>query len=89
MTRNLIFTLNGHEVTTDFEEGQHFLDVLRENLGITTVKDGCAPQGVCGCCTILLDDKPALACLLDPTRVAGREVTLLLTPKSPATTISR
>jgi xanthine dehydrogenase molybdenum-binding subunit len=73
----LAFTLNGRRVTADYEEGQHFLDVLRENLGITTVKDGCSPQGVCGCCTILLDDKPALACLLDPARVAGREVTTL------------
>jgi len=74
---SLVFTLNGHEVTTDYEEGQHFLDVLRENLGITTVKDGCSPQGVCGCCTILLDDKPALACLLAPAQVANREVTTL------------
>jgi len=71
------FTLNGREVTAEHENGQHFLDVLRENLSITTVKDGCSPQGVCGCCTILLDDKPALACLLDPARVAGREVTTL------------
>mgnify|MGYP001814345993 FL=1 len=73
----LVFILNGHEVSTGYDEGQHFLDVLRENLGITTVKDGCAPQGVCGCCTILLDDKPALACLLDPSKVHGREVTTL------------
>ncbi len=73
----LVFVLNGHEVSTEYEEGQHFLEVLRENLGITTVKDGCSPQGVCGCCTILLDDKPALACLLDPIQVAGREVTTL------------
>jgi len=73
----LVFMLNGHEVSTHYEEGQHFLEVLRENLGITTVKDGCSPQGVCGCCTILLDDKPALACLLDPIQVAGREVTTL------------
>ncbi len=51
--------------------------MLRERLHVTTVKDGCSPQGVCGCCTILLDDKPALACLLDPSRVAGREVTTL------------
>jgi len=71
------FTLNGHQVSTDYEEGQHLLEVLRESLGVTTVKDGCSPQGVCGCCTILLDDKPALACLIDPARVAGREVTTL------------
>ena len=73
----LVLTLNGREVTTEYEKGQPFLEVLRENLGITTVKDGCSPQGVCGCCTILLDDKPALACLLDPARVAGRQVTTL------------
>jgi len=73
----LVFVLNGHEISTEYEVGQHFLEVLRENLGITTVKDGCSPQGVCGCCTILLDDKPALACLLDPIQVAGREVTTL------------
>jgi xanthine dehydrogenase molybdenum-binding subunit len=74
---NLVFTLNRHEVTTDFDDGQNLLDVLRDNLGVTTVKDGCAPQGVCGCCTILLDDRPALACLLDPARVAGHAVTTL------------
>ncbi len=74
---SLIFTLNGHETSTEFEDGQTFLDVLRENLGITSVKDGCSSQGVCGCCTILLDGKPALACLLDPARVADREITTM------------
>jgi xanthine dehydrogenase molybdenum-binding subunit len=73
----LAFTLNGREVVTHFEKGQHVLEVLRENLGITSIKDGCSPQGVCGCCTILLDGRPALACLLEPARIAGREVTTL------------
>ncbi len=71
------FTLDGRKVTTDFEDGEHLLEVLRERLGVTTVKDGCSPQGVCGCCTILLDGRPTLSCLLDPARVAGREVTTL------------
>jgi xanthine dehydrogenase molybdenum-binding subunit len=71
------FVLNGRETTVDYEDGQHFLEVLREDLGITSVKDGCAPQGVCGCCTILLDGTPALACLLDPSKVEDREVTTL------------
>jgi len=74
---SLVFTLNGHVTSTEFEDGQSFLDVLRENLGITSPKDGCSGQGVCGCCTILLDDKPTLACLLDPVRVEGREVTTM------------
>jgi selenium-dependent xanthine dehydrogenase len=71
------FTLNGRPVDTEYETGEHLLGVLRERLGITTVKDGCAPQGVCGCCTILLDGRPALACLLDPSTVAGRDVVTL------------
>ncbi len=71
------FTLNGTETTVDYDEGMHFLEVLRERCGITTVKDGCAPQGFCGCCTFLLDGKPALACLLAPDQVAGRDATTL------------
>jgi len=73
----LHFQLNGVPTTISYEEGEHFLSVLRESCGITSVKDACAPQGVCGCCTILLDDKPSLACQLDPARVAGREVVTL------------
>jgi xanthine dehydrogenase molybdenum-binding subunit len=69
--------LNGRSTTVSFEDGMHFLEVLRECCGITSVKDGCAPEGVCGCCTILLNGKPALACQLDPAKAdAGEVVTL-------------
>ena len=71
------FRLNGSSITADFEEGIHLLELLREECGITSVKDGCAPQGVCGCCTILLDGRPALSCLLRPEQVEGREVVTL------------
>ena len=71
------FRLNGTGVTVDYDAGMHLLEVLRESCGISTVKDGCAPEGVCGCCTVLLDGRPALACLLSPDRVDGRAVTTL------------
>jgi len=71
------FRLNGADVDAEYDNGMHLLDVLRENCGITTVKDGCSPQGVCGCCTVLLDDKPALACLLAPEKVANRNIVTL------------
>jgi xanthine dehydrogenase molybdenum-binding subunit len=71
------FQLNGRSTTVLYDDGMHFLEVLREDCGITSVKDGCAPQGVCGCCTILLDGKPALACQLDPAKVDGSEVVTL------------
>jgi xanthine dehydrogenase molybdenum-binding subunit len=73
----ITFSLNGHPTKASFEEGMHFLEVLREGCGITSVKDGCAPQGVCGCCTILLNGKPALACQLEPTKADGAEVVTL------------
>jgi len=66
------FTLNGSPVTVPCEPGMHLLELLREECGITSTKDGCAPQGFCGCCAVLLDGRPALACLLAADRVAER-----------------
>ena len=71
------FVLNGRSMTISFEDGMHFLEVLREGCGITSLKDGCAPQGVCGCCTVLLNGKPALACQLEPGKADGAEVVTL------------
>jgi len=48
--------------------------VLRERLGLLSVKDGCAPQGQCGCCTVLVDGEPRVACVTPVGRVAGRSV---------------
>ncbi|MFV2072759.1 MAG: (2Fe-2S)-binding protein, partial [Thermoanaerobaculales bacterium] len=71
------FKLNGRPTTVEFDDGMHLLEVLREKCGITSAKDGCAPEGVCGCCTILLDGRPSLACQTDPEKVEGREVVTL------------
>ena len=71
------FRLNGQETTARYEEGMHFLEVLREECGVTSPKDGCSPQGVCGCCTVLVDGHPALACLKKPHEMAGRDVVTL------------
>jgi len=51
--------------------------VLRERLQVTTVKDGCAPQGQCGCCTVLVDGDARVACVTPAARVAGRAITTL------------
>ena len=71
------FVLNGTDTTAVYEEGMHFLEVLREHCGITSPKDGCAPQGYCGCCTILVGGRPALACLRDPVTIRDKEVMTL------------
>jgi aerobic-type carbon monoxide dehydrogenase small subunit (CoxS/CutS family) len=69
------FVLNGEEVSV--EDGISLLDALREELGCRSVKDGCSPQGQCGCCTIWVDGAPRVACVTPIRRVKGREVTTL------------
>ncbi len=51
------------------------LEVLREDLGSRSAKDGCSPQGQCGCCTVLVDGQPRVACVTPARRVAGRSIT--------------
>jgi xanthine dehydrogenase small subunit len=53
------------------------LDVLREQLDILSVKDGCGPQGQCGCCTVWVDGAPRVACVTPIRRLEGRQVTTL------------
>jgi len=69
------FICNGVAVGVEPEPGESLLNVLRERLRITSAKDGCAPQGQCGCCTVLVDGEPRVACVTPVTRVAGRTVT--------------
>jgi CO/xanthine dehydrogenase Mo-binding subunit/aerobic-type carbon monoxide dehydrogenase small subunit (CoxS/CutS family) len=74
---NVNFKLNGNPASASYEPGMTFLDVLREECGIVSAKDGCAPEGTCGCCTVLVDGRPAMACLRKPEQMAGREVVTL------------
>jgi xanthine dehydrogenase small subunit len=58
-------------------DGTSLLDALREELGCRSVKDGCSPQGQCGCCTVWVDGAPRVACVTPVRRIAGRHVTTL------------
>jgi len=70
------FRLNGAEVHADADH-PHLLAALREELGVTSPKDGCAPSGQCGCCTVLVDGKATISCQVSMEKVAGKEVTTL------------
>ena len=59
------------------DDGISLLDALREELGCRSVKDGCSPQGQCGCCTVWVDGAPRVACVTPVRRIAGRQVTTL------------
>ena len=49
------FTLNSKPVSIEVREGATLLELLREGCGVTSVKDGCAPEGSCGACTVMSD----------------------------------
>ena len=59
------------------DDGSSLLEVLRDRAGRRSVKDGCSPQGQCGCCTVWVDGAPRVACVTPVRRVAGREITTL------------
>jgi CO/xanthine dehydrogenase Mo-binding subunit/aerobic-type carbon monoxide dehydrogenase small subunit (CoxS/CutS family) len=70
--------VNGQEVEVQLtESGWTLLDVLRDQLGITSPKNGCQPQAQCGCCTILMDGKPVLSCALKAEKAEGKTITTL------------
>ena len=71
------FNLNGKSTEAAYEPGMHLLEVLREECGIVSAKNGCAPEGACGCCLVLIDGTPALSCLRKPEQTNGRDVVTL------------
>jgi carbon-monoxide dehydrogenase small subunit len=68
--------VNGERETVSVGATQTLLDVLRTRLGLTGTKIGCN-QGVCGCCTVLLDGRPARACLVLAAGCRGRMITTI------------
>lgn len=67
-------TVNGIQHTIESAPLTPLLDVLREELGITSPKAGCH-QGGCGSCTVLVAGDPRRACLLPVAALEGAEVT--------------
>jgi xanthine dehydrogenase molybdenum-binding subunit len=67
-------TLNGRPVSVGLRPGMSLLELLREELGVTSVKDGCAPEGSCGACTVLVNGKAVVSCAQKAEHAAGREV---------------
>jgi xanthine dehydrogenase molybdenum-binding subunit len=73
----LQFTLNGKAAEASYEPGMHLLEVLREECGVVSAKNGCAPEGACGCCLVMIDGRPALSCLRKPEQMQGHEIVTL------------
>ncbi len=65
--------INGADHVVALRPNELLLDVLRERLNMTGSKRGC-DMGTCGCCTVLIDGRPRLACLTLAVHAQGREI---------------
>ncbi len=74
MSESISFNLNGADATFAGDPTTSLMTYLREEAGITSVKDGCAPQAACGCCAVDLNGKIVLSCVIQMKKVAGGAV---------------
>lgn len=70
----LHFFVNEKPIELETAPDRRLLDILREDLYLTGVKEGCA-EGECGACTVLLDDQAVHACLTLAAQLEGHRVT--------------
>jgi carbon-monoxide dehydrogenase small subunit len=65
--------INGVDHALEAHPAERLVDVLRNQAGIVSVKEGCG-TGQCGTCTVLLDGRPAVSCLIFAGDAVGREI---------------
>ena len=66
-------SVNGEVISVEGEPMERLLDVLRERLELTGTKEGCG-EGECGACTVLMDGRPVLSCLVPLFQSGGAEI---------------
>lgn len=76
MTEKISFTLNNKPVSLEVDGERKLLWVLRTDLGLTGTKFGCG-EGMCGSCTVLVDNEAVPSCQTKIKDVAGAEVTTI------------
>jgi aldehyde oxidoreductase len=68
--------VNGTPVTVSGSH-PHLLSALRDELNVTSPKDGCSPSGQCGCCTVMIDGKAQVSCQYPIEKARGKNITTL------------
>jgi len=74
VSKNIRFQLNGADAEFTGDPTSSLMTYLREQAGLTSVKDGCAPQAACGCCAVEMDGKVVLSCVISMKKAAGSRV---------------
>lgn len=70
------FTVNGNPVSLQVDPNARLLDVIREDLGLTGTKEGCA-VGECGACTVIVDGRAVTSCLILAASMEGKSLTTI------------
>ena len=70
-------TLNGRKTEVPARPGASLLDLLRDECGLRSMKDGCAPEGSCGACTVIVDGRAVVSCAQPAARFEDRGVLTL------------
>lgn len=68
------FILNGAPMSIEVGADASLLDLLRVGCGVTSVKDGCAPEGSCGACTVMVEAKAVVSCAQPAARFTGKRI---------------
>jgi carbon-monoxide dehydrogenase small subunit len=72
-THPLELTINGEVHRVDVEHRKTLVDTLREDCGLTGTHVGCE-HGVCGTCTVIVDDQPVRSCLMFAHQAADSKI---------------
>ncbi|HCL79134.1 MAG TPA: (2Fe-2S)-binding protein [Synergistaceae bacterium] len=67
------FVVNGESCAAEVDSAMRLIDLLREELRLTSVKEGCG-AGECGACTVLVDGEPVCSCLVPAVQARGRDI---------------
>jgi carbon-monoxide dehydrogenase small subunit len=73
MNRTIHFTLNGDKVSAEIAAHQNLVELLQQRFDLFGARESCA-QGLCGCCTVLVDGTAVSGCLYLAAFVDGRAV---------------
>lgn len=73
MKRGILLSVNGEKRGVFIEPNSTLLDVLREELSLTGVKEACG-KGECGACTVLVDGNPVNSCITLALEAEGKEI---------------
>jgi selenium-dependent xanthine dehydrogenase len=80
-TQSIELTVNGEVRSFDVAPDASLLEVLRDQCGLISPKNGCSPQGQCGCCTVIVGEngnaKAMISCAVPAAKVVGKNVCTL------------